>query len=1015
MGVKKVYYGPFNNLKSEELYKRVLDRVKNRDEDKFYYLFPNGKLLTTYRSRILDATGGFLDLNLFTFDDVVKEILENENYIEIDESIKTLLITNIVKDLKLNYFRNISDLPGFIKTISNVIGDIKRSLVIPEKFIELAPDEIIYDEIGFIYSEYQKYLKKEDLVDKEGLYLLAIEKLKSDKDFLLGVEEIIIDQFYDFRPIELEILKEISKKDINIYINIPFKKRKDLEIIINTLYSLENIGFTIEETELEGKTKLEETFFLEENFGEIEKIKTNIITATTKDLEVKKVFQKIKEKIYMGYEYSDILIVPIEEEYRELIQERAIVERIPLSENISSKMIDNNLILEVLGLFLIKIEDDKDSILSRLKNKLFNFNLELEYDIYPYLKKMEFNNLEELVEITETRKVFEMENESLEYLVMFIEEIKQENKDLKINSNIKEYNQYLKNIIKKYNIQKKINNIINYSQDKFYKNTKILIRLNEILDEIEMVSELLGEINIEEYYNLLVSKFKEEEISKINGKSKGIQVLDLIDVRGIDYRAGYILGLSENNYPSIREDNFFINDKNYKSLKNMNIDVKNYKYKLENEIIKFSTLISSLQEEINFSYSKGVENESIASMFLDEIKRIVAKDINFINVSFDYMIKKKVEELTTKEELTSYILKSYYEDKEIDKRYIYYHNSIFENKFKKIQTKIQSDYNRSLKDFDEYSGILTGNQNIIKELEENHKEKVYSSSYLERYTNCPFSFLLGRILKIDEYAEASKEYDPIIIGNIYHSVLKDFYTKYTDEIKQSVIENIIFELEDKKEYLLELVLKHGLEYELDLSTKSKELLTKNIKSKIYSFIEVDMERIQTHKLIPYEFEKDFGYKNKVAIYEEGKELLLNGKLDRIDKTLDEKSIVMDYKSGSPDNSNLKSMMDGISLQMPIYLLSQKENNPVAALYGVINQSEFRVVVGVLGETSIINNRHSGKLESVEDLNKLNKNTEKVIFNIERKILKGKFPVDPNNCPDYCPYKEICRYKEQVKI
>ena len=43
----------------------------------------------------------------------------------------------------------------------------------------------------------------------------------------------------------------------------------------------------------------------------------------------------------------------------------------------------------------------------------------------------------------------------------------------------------------------------------------------------------------------------------------------------------------------------------------MNIDVKNYTYKLENEIIKFSTLISCVKEELNFTYSKGIDDESI--------------------------------------------------------------------------------------------------------------------------------------------------------------------------------------------------------------------------------------------------------------------------------------------------------------------------------------------------------------------------------------------------------------------
>lgn len=1017
MGIKRVYYGPFNNSKSEEFYNTVLGKIKNGKEENFYYILPNGKLLTTYREKIIDSLGGFLNLNLFTFDDVVKEILKDENHIEIDENTKKIILTKIVRESKLDHLDKVSDLSGFIKTLGNIIGEIKRSIVIPEDFIKLSPKNILYKEIGSIYMEYEKYLKDRRLVDREGQYILAVEKLKEDVSFLSNIEEIIIDQFYNFRPIELQILKEISKSRIDIHINIPFRKVIDLGIIKNTLESLKDIGFTLEKMELDKENKLEEVFFIEEEYEKIENINLNIIQADTMELEIKKIFEKIKKKISEGYKYSDILIVPMDDEYIEKIGKRSIVEKLPISIQIQDKMINNNFIVEILELFLIKTNNNKNSILNRFQNKYFinKQDQNVEYDIYPFLKRIEFDSLEELLEEISRKKEFELEADYIDYLICELEEIEEEVSDLKLENTIKKYNQYIRDIIQKYNIGEKINSIMTYSEEKFYMEMKSYIRLYEMLEEMEILSELFGVISIDDYYDLLVSKLEEEEITLIPGNSKGIQILDLIDIRGIDYKIAYIIGLSENNYPNIEEDNFFINERNYKDLKSMNIDIKSHTYKLENEIIKFSTLISCVKEELNFTYSKGAEDESIASMFLDEIIRICEEDIKYIDVSFQYMIKENINEITTNKELSDYILKLNYEDNDINKDYISYHNLIYPEKLKIIQDKIDSDYNRNLDTFTKYSGILSESREITRDLEEMHKNKVYSSSYLERYINCPFSFLMGRIFKVDEYIEEIKEYDPMLIGNIYHSVLKDFYERYRKDIKEYVISDEYFELEDKKDLILDLILKYGLEDGLDLNSRKSQLLVEDINDRIFNFIKNDIERIKNHALIPIKFEEEFGYEEKMAIYNDNRELLLNGKIDRIDRTKDSKSIIMDYKSGSSGIANLNSIEEGYSLQIPIYLLAEKDNNPVAALYGIINQNEFRVTLGVLGETTIITNRHGGKLESIEDLEKITKNTEKTIFQIEEKILNGEFPVEPYNCPDYCLYKDICRYREQVEI
>ncbi len=61
------------------------------------------------------------------------------------------------------------------------------------------------------------------------------------------------------------------------------------------------------------------------------------------------------------------------------------------------------------------------------------------------------------------------------------------------------------------------------------------------------------------------------------------------------------------------------------------------------------------------------DEKEIPSIFLDEILRIIEGDkteekLSLINVDMDYLIKNKADELTTKKELSQYLLQKYYEE-----------------------------------------------------------------------------------------------------------------------------------------------------------------------------------------------------------------------------------------------------------------------------------------------------------------------------------------------------------------
>ena len=202
MNKREVYIGSFNNGNKEILQKKAISYLKNNKGDKFYYLLPNGDLLKKYRRDFIKSVEGTFDMNLFTFDDVVNEIIESSFLKSIETPMKSLIIRNILKKLSLNgdliYYKDFVNMKGFTKSCINIIREIKRSLITPESFLSQCPDLSYYKEIGLIYKEYEAVLKDKGLTDRESEYLDSINLLKNKADFLADLEFVIIDEFYEF-------------------------------------------------------------------------------------------------------------------------------------------------------------------------------------------------------------------------------------------------------------------------------------------------------------------------------------------------------------------------------------------------------------------------------------------------------------------------------------------------------------------------------------------------------------------------------------------------------------------------------------------------------------------------------------------------------------------------------------------------------------------------------------------------------------------------------------------------
>lgn len=1023
---RKVYIGSFNNNKKKELIDSSIENLKKNKGNEFYYILPNGELLRQYRKHFIDRVEQTFEINLFTFDDIVNQVLEDDFIHVIDNPTKNLILREVLSSLSeegvLGYYKDFIDMPGFINSLNDIIGDIKRSLVYPDEYMIKCPKKPSYQEMGLIYLRYEKVLSDLNVSDREGSYFKSVDLLKT-KNFLSDVKTIIIDEFYDFRPIELAILEQLIKSDIDIIINMPFLTESKSIIMENTLNLLRNLGFETEYIK-DSPANLFENLgrYLFSNEEEIFEANdsVNLINGATPYLELRKIFEEIKRYHMEGIDLNNIGIIITNPSYQESLHKISNMEEIPISINKASPLKTMPIARELLNILENGMGNfPKISLINRIKSNYFEICPEDRRDLYEIiLRKLNFQDIDDLIGIFNSSEKLNISIEEINYLKELIQALKLEYKQIQQSDTISNYNKNVKYILDNYNLKDNIIKGHKKANDEalFLRDLRTITKIEEVLEKMDFLNLLKEEICLEDYYYLLIDYLEEETVVETQGNIKGVHILNPTNSRGSIKEIIFITGLGQGSYPSLDKSNYFINDYNLKDLKAIGIDVKNYMERLSNEGLKFTSIVASCTNKLYLSYSSGYDDTTIKSIFLDELLSLFKKDddnntnINEVKINLDYLVKKSMDNITNNDDLTKYLLKSYSKGEITDLNIFKRYNNLFPGKLNSINNKILSEVNRYQDIYDEYRGVLE-DDNILKDIESS-KPKGYSISYLESYSKCPYFFMLNNLFKIQEMEREFEEYSPIDIGNLYHDVLSRYYKIYVNEI-EDVIKGIGgFSFVNTIDSLKEIVYKSAEELGLKTDSSKDILIIEISLQRLINFLEKDIDRIVKDKMIPYGFEIDFGYKEPFCLEVKDMEIPMNGRIDRIDKSLyDEKYMAIDYKSSSYGLRDIGHMESGLSLQLPVYILSQEDKDMIAGSYSIISNGDTKVGIGL---DPFIKGRSKGIL-SQEEWDELMDKVKENIYKIISDIDKGNFQVNPLECSSYCIYKDICRYEDVVEV
>lgn len=986
----------------------------------------------------------------------------------IGNSGKAMLIYSIMikHENELLVLKNVSKNVGLLDTVINQIEEFKRYRITPDILENFKTNneflKMKLSDICLIFKEYEKAISDKYNDGNDELNILI--NLLSSPTSIDGAK-IWIDGFDGFIPQEIEIIKSLEKKcDVTVSLINGDDSLFDLnQTTINKLSKIASIDERIILNENK-KHLSKELCHLENNFLRFpyetynDEVNDIVLTVNKNPYsEIEYIAGSINNYVKSGkYRYKDIAVVLRDESsYKESIRTIFRNYDIPFFMDDKRELSSQPIVTLITSFLDICIHNfSYESMFSYLKTLFTNINDRDDIDILEnYVLKWGIRG-------NDWQKEWQIEDENLEKInyirELVVRPIISFKDNLSSRKTTKDIVESLYNFLIEIDAYNNIQNQIDvFKNDGNYELASEYAQVWNIIINIfdEMVQTIGNDvISFERFSNILKIGISNHKVGIIPPCSDQVIIGDIERSRSGKIKILFIIGLNDGIYPKAFTSEGFINDSERKILFDNGIEIaKDTKKLLIEENFNIYKAFCIPSEILHLSYSiANYEGKALrASFIIQQIKNIFTK-IKENSILEDDM-QNSISKLSTLPHLLNNI-RRFIDSGSIDDFwkdiYIWYINNDSE-KFNSICSAL--NYKNTI----EYI-----NQNLSKKLYGNNINA--SVSKLEKYSNCPFSFYLRYGLNANERAVYRLENPDL--GSFLHEII-DRFSKY-------LVENDISWRDidkNQSDKIIDIIVddslknfKHNL---LNSSTRLKQLTVK-LKRLVKRMIWIISMQIKSGEFNIVGNEVEFGVDKEYSAIciklSDGSNLVLNGKIDRIDiaNTSDGNYLrIIDYKSSSKQ-IKLSDVYYGVQLQLITYLDAVANDSliPGGVLYLELNDpiiksnkdllpeeiereiiKQLRMKGLVLADAKLIKAMDSNMQKESDVLNLSIKNdgsyskmptaTEDQIANLRKyirfvlkqigeEIINGNIKNEPakrkNKTPcDYCEYKLICQFDKKL--
>ena len=303
---KEIWLGPVLGTNRERLLARCAEYVARGQAGRLLYIAASHPLLDLVTEKLLDgkqAQGVWGEFPVYLFRGLVRRVLSGAIESEAAKSLapriaidreelplRRSLISQIIKQLsaagKLKAIRPLANRDGCVNTIATLIGELQRAGKTPDEFRKVVEEreaetatetqrhgagtkgksqtqkadrastsprsQIDFDrEVALIYSAYVEALDRFGLTDEDADQLRALQILSGEVagrnvslPWLEQVELLVLDGFFDFTPVQGEILRRLIPVVPNVIVNLNHDRRNEeiFQPFQSTIEQLESVA-----------------------------------------------------------------------------------------------------------------------------------------------------------------------------------------------------------------------------------------------------------------------------------------------------------------------------------------------------------------------------------------------------------------------------------------------------------------------------------------------------------------------------------------------------------------------------------------------------------------------------------------------------------------------------------------------------------------------------------------------------------------------------------------------------
>jgi ATP-dependent helicase/nuclease subunit B len=1024
---KEIWTEPVLGLNRQRFIDRCRDAIVAGQEDSFIYLVSTGALWKDITGRILDGqrVRACRELRVFIFDGLVNHILKHagEDRRFISDGTKYCLLEQLIGKLTtadvLRHIPAIALQPGTIESVSRVVGEIKRAGMPPElfrEFVSVATPQARDLDMAAIYEAYQQLLDERGLMDADEAAARALTVLRTRSDlppWMSKTTTLFIDGFYDFTPIQKQLLRYLIERMPEVIINLTYDPRNSdvfQEPLKETLLFLDRLSQPIPTRHFEqtrpcapALLPLRTGLFNPGVSPAPDRPPITILAAASLSHEVQEVAKEIKRLIVeQDHRPNEVAVVAREPSgYLEAAHQALSRIGVPSALHIQKPLTSIPSVRAALKVLDCRVaQEETEPYLALLKNDYLEHFSSLDRDavenaVLAVGVQIPIRQWRQRVRDVRRIKAYQADRAAnrpadrgeapseparlqrgiaqLDGALAAMDGMRKALGQIPEQGTLPEMAQGWLAALRAFRLGERLHERLKTATEPdlrlLARDLRALKALRQTLEEVQRITEAgqtprvdhqdadiedqpsvatdnrqpttdnrrstSDQLTVDQFRTLITHILQRSSFRIERGDPGGVQLLEATRARGRAFRAVFIAGLIEGQFPASPERDWIYPHLEREKLADVGLflrDLSPKRFEAKEEYF-FYMAACQATERLYLSYPRANANgeANVISSFIEEVHQLYHDGrASLVPVQQLSPSTYDVRRIASAPEAAQAVLASLYQSTPDDALVLHLYNHAVDSGLlpPMIFTRLQIEAERQGSTFGLFDGRLM-DQVIQQQLRQWFgPDRIYSSSQLNHYGQCPFLFFCQHVLRLERREEASLDLLAAERGRLMHTILHDFLQHH---LGANLIPSRRQEYQEELRRIAEATFNRYKQTVLPMSSSLWELQTEEVLHTLMRFLDAEIkyqDQVSRQGVRPQWLDLSFGrtdqehdhpeLQNEPFVLTRTDDMIkLRGWIDRVDRSTDGKYIIYDYQS--PSGTGVKEMRDGLDLRVPLLI------------------------------------------------------------------------------------------------